>query len=88
MLKISIINPTYPYVYECIAKIVFYSSEDGNKNLTTTNFMSKNQEFCCWKGLTHEVYLFQGSTFCGMLMALLVSLLLRKLHTKILLYFI
>jgi hypothetical protein len=31
ILKISIINPTYPYVYECIVKIVYYSSEDGNK---------------------------------------------------------
>ncbi len=35
ILKISIINPTYPYVYECIVKILYYSSEDGNKNLTT-----------------------------------------------------
>ncbi len=31
MLKIFIINPTYPYVSECIVKIVYYSYEDGNK---------------------------------------------------------
>jgi hypothetical protein len=40
MLKISIINdPTYLYVYECVVKIVYYSTEDGNKKLnhhTTT----------------------------------------------------
>jgi hypothetical protein len=27
-VKISMINSTYPYVYECIVKIVSYSSED------------------------------------------------------------
>jgi hypothetical protein len=26
------------YVYECVAKIVYYSTEDGNKKLTTTFF--------------------------------------------------
>jgi hypothetical protein len=50
--------------------------------------MSKNQEFCCLKGMNHEMDLFQASTFCFMLMGLLVSLLLRKLHTKVLLAYL
>ncbi len=34
--KLSIINPTQLYAHECVVKfkIVYYSSEDGNKNLT------------------------------------------------------
>jgi len=40
ILKISIINPTYPYVYECIVKIVYYSSEDGNKKFNHHHFFS------------------------------------------------
>ncbi len=52
ILKISTINPTYPYVYECIVKIVYYSSEDGNKkfnhpkkkNLTTKKKKKKKKD--------------------------------------------
>jgi hypothetical protein len=37
MLKVSIINPTYPYVlYKCIVKIVYYILKMEIKNLTTT----------------------------------------------------
>jgi hypothetical protein len=38
MLKIPLINPTYPYVYECVVKIVYYSSEDGNKKFNHQHF--------------------------------------------------
>jgi hypothetical protein len=46
MLKISKINPTCLYVYECVVKIVYYSTEDGNKKLKHHHYSNQ----CCGSG--------------------------------------
>jgi hypothetical protein len=46
MLKISIINPTCLYVYECVVKIVYCGTEDGNKNLNHHHYSNQ----CCGSG--------------------------------------